>query len=277
MTDDDGFLSRWSRRKAGLQRDVARPVPPAPPAVPAPLPTLEPSAAPGDAGAAALAAADGEQTAHRQTAPADPRPAAPGTAAPPVAPPATPAPSWDDVAELTPASDFSRFVRADVDPGVRNAALKKLFAAPEFNVMDGLDIYIDDYSRPSPLPASMLRKLVQAAQLGLIEPAAPAPAPAPGVGRGPDPGATSGTTPGAAPTRAEDAPAPPAGTADALPPAAPATAAARHPDRGPAAAPVAPAAAPPHHEDTDLRLQPDDAAGPSGAGEGSGAHTGRQR
>ena len=45
----------------------------------------------------------------------------------------------------------------DVAPEVRNAAMKKLFADPQFNVMDRLDTYIDDYSLPDPLPASMLR------------------------------------------------------------------------------------------------------------------------
>jgi hypothetical protein len=39
-----------------------------------------------------------------------------------------------------------------VAPEVKNAAFKKLFADPHFNVMDGLDIYIDDYSKPDPLP-----------------------------------------------------------------------------------------------------------------------------
>jgi hypothetical protein len=32
---------------------------------------------------------------------------------------------------------------------VKNAAMKKLFADPHFNVMDRLDIYIDDYSSPT--------------------------------------------------------------------------------------------------------------------------------
>ena len=38
-----------------------------------------------------------------------------------------------------------------------NAALKKLFSDPHFNVMDGLDTYIDDYGKPDPIPPSMLR------------------------------------------------------------------------------------------------------------------------
>jgi hypothetical protein len=51
---------------------------------------------------------------------------------------------------------------------VKNAALKKLFADPQFNVMDGLDTYIDDYGKPDPLPERMLRQMVQARFLGLF-------------------------------------------------------------------------------------------------------------
>ncbi len=44
-------------------------------------------------------------------------------------------------------SDFKPFVAKNVAPEVKNAAFKKLFADPHFNVMDGLDTYIDDYSK----------------------------------------------------------------------------------------------------------------------------------
>jgi hypothetical protein len=56
-----------------------------------------------------------------------------------------------------------------VDPDVKNAALKKLFTDPHYNVMDGLDIYIDDYGKPDPLPAGMLRKMAQSKFLGLFD------------------------------------------------------------------------------------------------------------
>jgi hypothetical protein len=72
------------------------------------------------------------------------------------------------VALLTGASDYSRFVQHQVSPEVRNAALKKLFAEPQFNVMDGLDIYVGDYSQPDPMPAGMLRQMVQSKMLGLF-------------------------------------------------------------------------------------------------------------
>ena len=48
--------------------------------------------------------------------------------------------------------------------------MKKLFASdPHFNVMDGLDTYIDDYNKFEPIPKSMLRQLVSARALGLID------------------------------------------------------------------------------------------------------------
>ena len=88
----------------------------------------------------------------------------------------------EEAQALTPASDFRRFVAPDVTPQVRNAALKRLFTDPQFNVMDGLDIYIDDYGRPDPLPAGMLRKMTQSAFLNLF---ADDPTPAPDGEGGP--------------------------------------------------------------------------------------------
>jgi hypothetical protein len=63
-----------------------------------------------------------------------------------------------------------------VEPEVRNAAMKKLFADPHFNVMDGLDTYIDDYSKPDPLPLAMLRQMASAKFLNLFEEDPPSPA-----------------------------------------------------------------------------------------------------
>jgi hypothetical protein len=96
------------------------------------------------------------------------QPAVATSTPPPESPELPPPPTLADVAQLTPASDFSRFVAQGVQPEVKNAALKTLFSDPHFNVMDGLDTYIDDYSLPSPLPASMLKKMAQARFLGLV-------------------------------------------------------------------------------------------------------------
>lgn len=91
------------------------------------------------------------------------------------APLATPAPSAEQssaaqqstaelpsLENLTPDSDFSPFMRKEVDQDTRRAALKTLFKDPRFNVQDGLDVYIDDYSKPDPMPVEWLAKLASA-------------------------------------------------------------------------------------------------------------------
>lgn len=70
-----------------------------------------------------------------------------------------------DVAALRDESDFSRFMAKDVDESVRRSAMKKLFSNPHFNIMDGLDIYIDDYGKADPLPPGMLESLLHAKTL----------------------------------------------------------------------------------------------------------------
>lgn len=83
---------------------------------------------------------------------------------PPAKPPADPkdpAPQLPKLDELTFDSDFRAFFHPRVDETLRRAALKKLFNDPRFNVMDGLDVYIDDYSKFEPIPEEMLKQLVQ--------------------------------------------------------------------------------------------------------------------
>ncbi len=87
----------------------------------------------------------------------------------PVAQPDQPPLTLDDVAQLRHESDFSPFVARGVDEDVKRAAMKKLFSDPHFNVMDGLDIYIDDYSQPDPIPPAMLRMMNQSQFLGLFD------------------------------------------------------------------------------------------------------------
>ncbi len=95
-----------------------------------------------------------------------PKPAAPGApsaaAAPAAVKPAakTELPSVDSLRGL--ASEYRDFLRPEVDEKLRQAALKKLFRDPHFNAMDGLDVYIDDYSKPDPIPEAMLRTLAHA-------------------------------------------------------------------------------------------------------------------
>lgn len=83
---------------------------------------------------------------------------APAVAAPLPGPVAAPEP-LPPVESLTIDSDFSAFLQPSVAADVRRAALSKLFADPRFNVMDGLDVYIDDYTKPDPMPEGMLDKL----------------------------------------------------------------------------------------------------------------------
>jgi hypothetical protein len=78
-------------------------------------------------------------------------------------------PTMADVEKLNPDSDFSGFASAGVKDDVHHAAMKKLFSDPHYNVMDGLDIYIDDYSKEDPLPPGMLEKMVQSSMLGLFK------------------------------------------------------------------------------------------------------------
>jgi Protein of unknown function (DUF3306) len=66
------------------------------------------------------------------------------------------------------SSEYRKFFDPRVDENLRRTALKKLFSDPHFNVMDGLDTYIDDYSKPDPIPEAMLRQLNQAKELFLF-------------------------------------------------------------------------------------------------------------
>lgn len=76
--------------------------------------------------------------------------------------PQAPPPDLPPPDALTFDSDYRQFFHPKVGEDVRRAALKKLFSDPRFNVMDGLDVYIDDYSKTEPIPAAMLAGLKQA-------------------------------------------------------------------------------------------------------------------
>ena len=135
MANDDpssGFLSRWSRRKAEVREGRVLDEPTAP----SPLPS---------------------------TSAASVTPLAAET------PPQVPAPTLADTEQLTPESDFTGFMAQGVAPDVKNAAMKKLFADPHFNVMDRMDIYIDDYGLPDPLPLALLRQMTSAKTLNLFD------------------------------------------------------------------------------------------------------------
>jgi hypothetical protein len=78
-------------------------------------------------------------------------------------------PTMEDVQQASAAeTDFSPFMKQGVDESVKRSALKKLFTDPHFNVMDGLDIYIGDYSKSDPIPPEMMAMLRHAK--GLFDP-----------------------------------------------------------------------------------------------------------
>lgn len=53
-------------------------------------------------------------------------------------------------------SDFSAFMQPEVDGETRRNALRKLFMTDHYRTMDGLDVYVEDYSQPVELPAELL-------------------------------------------------------------------------------------------------------------------------
>jgi hypothetical protein len=154
----DGFLGRWAQRKADARqgKPLVEPELPAKPArASAPLSTAT----------AGLVAAPDLSKSDTQ----------PPTDSDAVTQP--PALTLQDANALVQDSDFKPFIARGVDPAVRNAAMKKLFADPHYNVMDRLDTYIDDYSQSDPLPLSMLRQMASAQFLKLVdeEPEPPKP------------------------------------------------------------------------------------------------------
>jgi hypothetical protein len=159
--DKDAFLARWSRRKVAARRGEALPEPAAPPPqAPAPPPAQAQAATPAE--------------------------------------PEAQLPSLDTLKGLE--SDYQAFMRPDVDPTTRTAALKKLFGDPHFNTMDRLDVYIDDYSIPDPIPAAVLKTLSGARMLGLFDDEekkaeAPPPAPEAAALEGPAPAAPDAPAP----------------------------------------------------------------------------------
>ena len=197
MAVADGFLGRWSQRKQALREGRV---------------VTEPPAAKG-AVLAELAAQGVPESSNPQSTENQSASAAPNALSDA---PATPVPTLADVQALHADSSYAPFVARDVAPEVRNAAMKKLFTDPHYNVMDGLDIYIDDYSVPSPMPAAMLRQMASAKFLKLFDDDEQAP-----VDQVATPAISEAATPAVSPNQN------------------------------------------PHHDHTDLRLQPDHAARPA--------------
>lgn len=122
----DGFLGRWSRRKAQARRGE---IPPEP----------------GDRPEPEEIASDEQRDDTVAVAGTEARPLQDGNDE---AETPRELPSLDSLDEN---SDYSMFMASDVDPDARRDALRKLFRSPKFNVRDGLDDYDDDFSSPEPL------------------------------------------------------------------------------------------------------------------------------
>ena len=164
MADDDtpaGFLGRWSRRKAEVRQGkaVSDPVPGRAPVVDAM------SGKPNTHGPNAGSLSPPPTT---QDLAGAPRAQSPQSVSQDDTHPAAPAPTLDDVQSLTPESDYTPFMARGVTSDVKNAAMKKLFTDPHFQVMDRMDVYIDDYGQPDPIPLAMLRQMNGAKFLNLF-------------------------------------------------------------------------------------------------------------
>ena len=159
LEEAGGFFSRWSQRKQAVKQG-------APLAEPLPKtqetrseltkePTIEPTIEPTSKQTNALATPPNKAMGAKDQTAQTPEPVK--------------ALTLEDVAKLTPESDFTAYMTQGVSPEVRNAAMKKLLADPHYNIMDGLDIYIGDYNTPDPMPEGMLAKMVGAQFLGLVK------------------------------------------------------------------------------------------------------------
>lgn len=138
-----GFLNRWSKRKAGIETDESSDL--------KKQPNVSSSTIPEQAEVSSLPKINGDGVSSTDETPKEALP------------------TLEDVLKLTKDSDYSAYVKPGIDPAVQQAAMQKLFSDPHYNIMDGLDIYIDDYSKPDPIPLEMLKQLNQSQLLGLFK------------------------------------------------------------------------------------------------------------
>ena len=139
-TDDSSFFSRWSRRKEAARSGQA--LPPEPVAAPVPAP-------------AAVAPATVPATPVPHNEPEEPK---------------APPPTLDDVAQLTPESDFRRFVGKDVPGDVRLATFPDdgLTSGALISAVHGASLT----EVPTPIRAAVAEDEPAAAEVSVAEPAA---------------------------------------------------------------------------------------------------------
>ena len=117
------FLSRWSQRKLAASREAS------------------------------------VRDASTSVAPPVNNPPVPASTPDAQVPPAPVAPELPPVESLSFDSDFTQFMQPKVDESLKREALRKLFNDPRFNVMDGLDTYIDDYTKFVPMTPDIVAQL----------------------------------------------------------------------------------------------------------------------
>lgn len=116
MSEDPSFLRRWAQRKAEALHPAGLAPPP-----------------PAEAVTAVTDASD--------VPAADPLVPAVDAVVPPLPP----------IESLDATSDYRPFLAPGVDAALRAQALRKLFHQPEYNVIDPLNDYIDDFTDYAPL------------------------------------------------------------------------------------------------------------------------------
>lgn len=122
QSEEEGLLSRWSRRKLQTQEETVS----------------EDEILAMEQPDAVNAIGVNEQPAEEQPAEEHGQPVLTDEDMPPVE-------------SLTEESDFSAFMSSGVSDKLRNMALRKMFHAPVFNIRDGLDEYDEDYTFFEPL------------------------------------------------------------------------------------------------------------------------------
>ncbi len=144
----DNFLSRWSKRKLeAKEKPVNNELPPSD------LKTESSSNLP----AQSLQANQPKDIAVSTGSPTD--------SAGHNAPSEPPVPTEADLQGIELGGDVKAFLSDKVSADLKNKAFKALFSRPEYNVMDGLDIYIDDYNTFVPLTQEQIGKMTFSKQL----------------------------------------------------------------------------------------------------------------
>lgn len=139
----DNFLSRWSKRKLEVRAQEKQTAE-----------TASLQAKDQQVGVVAMPTDFEESKAVSINAPEEP-----------VSKPELPLPTEADLDAVKQGGDIKAFMVDKVSTELKNKAFKALFSRPEFNVMDGLDIYIDDYNKFTPLTQEDIGKMTLSKQL----------------------------------------------------------------------------------------------------------------